>query len=79
MTIFDILNLRYQYEELTRKFSLPSYESDIDSIIWFIDNGHKSNSLRNGYGDAVKYAQLIKEYADGTIKKTKSGLEMGSS
>ena len=61
------------------KFSLPSHDSDINSIEWFLEYGHKSNSLRNGYGDAVKYAQLIKEYADGTIKKTKSGLEMGSS
>lgn len=69
MTIFDILNLRYQYEELTRKFSLPSYESDIDSIIWFIDNGHKSNSLRNGYDEAKRIAIIIKEYADGRSER----------
>ena len=79
MSLFEILNFRYNYEEVARKFSLPSYDSDINSIEWFLEYGHKSNSLRNGYGDAVKYAQLIKEYADGTTEKTKSRLEMGTS
>lgn len=69
MTIFDILGLRYQYEELIRKFSLPSYESDIDSITWFLDNGHKSNSLRNGYDEAKRIAIIIKEYADGRSER----------
>lgn len=68
MTIFNILCLRYQYEELIKKFSLPSYESDIDSITWFLNNGHKSNSLRNGYDEAKRIAIIIKEYADGRSK-----------
>jgi len=65
LSLFEILNLRYQYEQLAKKFSLPSYESDIDNITWFLNNGHKSNSLRNGYDDAKNIAIIIKEYANG--------------
>jgi len=74
LSLFEILNIRYNYEEAVKKFSLPSYDSDINSVEWFLEFGHKSNSLRNGYGDAVKYAQLIKEYADGTCKEVKPRL-----
>tara|TARA_A200000159_G_C7083505_1_gene239532 strand:+ start:288 stop:431 length:144 start_codon:yes stop_codon:yes gene_type:complete len=40
--------------------------SDIDTLDWFIENGHRSNSLRNGFDDAKKIALAIKEYYDGT-------------
>lgn len=74
LSLFEILNIRFSYEEIVKKFTLPSYDSDINNIEWFLEYGHKSNSLRNGYGDAVKYAQLIKEYADGCSKEIKPGL-----
>ena len=31
-------------------------------IEWFIDNGHRSNRLRNGYERAKEIALIIKEY-----------------
>ena len=68
MGIFEILNLRYEYEELTSDWSVGS--SDIDSINWFIENGHKSNRLRNGFKRAKEIAHVIKEYHDGTKKTT---------
>jgi hypothetical protein len=40
--------------------------SDIDTIHWFLENGHRSNSLRNGFDDAKEIAMSIKEYYDGT-------------
>ena len=43
---------------------------DIDSISWFIENGHKSNRLRNGFKRAKEIAHVIKEYHDGTKKTT---------
>ena len=49
LSIFEILNLRSEYEQIVRNFSLPSRESDIDSIRWFLEHGRKSNSLRNDY------------------------------
>jgi len=76
-SIFEILNLRSEYEEIVRHFSLPSPHSDIDSIYWFIENGHKSNSLRNGYERARQIALIIKEYADGCSKEITEGLDLG--
>ena len=45
--------------------------SSIDNIEWFIENGHRSNSLRNGFADAMKIARRIKEYYYGSSKKTR--------
>ena len=77
MNIFELLVVRSKFEELIKNFVLPSTQSDIDNITWFLNNGHKSNSLRNGYGKAIKLANVIKEYADGCSKNTTGRLEMG--
>ena len=69
MQISEILRLRTDFEEITEHFSMPQ-GSDIDTIEWFIENGHRSNSLRNGFDDAKKIAQTIKEYYDGSPKET---------
>lgn len=68
-SIFEILNLRFEFEEIVRCFSLPSRESNIDNIDWFLKNGHKSNSLRSDYGRAREIATIIKEYANGSCKE----------
>ena len=65
MNLFQLLVVRSKFEELIKNFVLPSAQSDIDNIIWFLNNGHKSNSLRNGYDDAKNIAIIIKEYANG--------------
>jgi hypothetical protein len=65
MQIGEILRLRSDFEDITSGYSMPA-GSDIDTINWFIENGHRSNSLRNGFDDAKKIAQTIKEYYDGT-------------
>ena len=33
--------------------------SNINSLQWFVENGHKSNSLRNGFNDAMEIAEKI--------------------
>ena len=43
--------------------------SDIDTIEWFLENGHRSNSLRNGFKEAKEIAKKIKEFSDGCTKK----------
>jgi hypothetical protein len=68
VTIFTILNLRSEFDELTRDFSMVRNNSCIDTIEWFIDNGHRSNRLRNGYKRAKEIALIIKEYSDGRYK-----------
>ncbi len=69
MQLAEILNIRTDFETLTQGFSMPSNESDINTIEWFIENGHRSNSLRDGFDDAMTLAKKIKEFADGCTKE----------
>ncbi len=57
-SIGTILNKRFEFEELTREFNMPE-GSDIDTIHWFLENGHRSNSLRNGFDNAKEIAEKI--------------------
>lgn len=65
-SITEILNLRTEFEEITYDFNMTSKCSSIDTIDWFLENGHRSNSLRNGFVRAKEIAQIIREYYDGT-------------
>ena len=59
----EILNLRTQFEEITEEFKLEQHGSDINTLNWFVENGHKSNSLRDGYRRALEIAEaIITEY-----------------
>jgi len=71
MQFTQVLQLRNEFEFITKNFNMPD-GSDIDTIEWFLKNGHKSNSLRNGFKEAKKIAKEIKEYSDGCTKKTTS-------
>ena len=33
--------------------------SDINTLEWFVENGHRSNSLRNGFSHALQIAETI--------------------
>tara|TARA_B100001250_G_C19269477_1_gene558431 strand:- start:104 stop:367 length:264 start_codon:yes stop_codon:yes gene_type:complete len=57
------LNKRYQWEEMVAKFNLPGEreQGTINNLKWFVKNGHKANSLRNGFKDAKKLAEEILE------------------
>tara|TARA_B100001094_G_C17410172_1_gene429813 strand:- start:152 stop:361 length:210 start_codon:yes stop_codon:yes gene_type:complete len=60
------LNLRTQFEETTEDFKLEQRGSDINTLKWFVENGHKSNSLRDGYQMAFEIAEtIITEYENG--------------
>ena len=71
ISLTQCLFLRTLFEELTRTYNMPE-GSDIDTIKWFIKNGNKSNSLRNGYKRVLNIAKIIKEFSDGCTKKTRS-------
>ena len=71
ISLTQCLFLRTLFEELTRTYNMPE-GSDIDTIEWFIKNGNKSNSLRNGYKRALNIAKIIKEFSDGCTKKTRT-------
>lgn len=71
---FELFNLRFEFEEITKDYSMSVEGSDIDTIEWFLENGHRSNSLRNGFGRAKEIALAIKEIADGCAKETRAEL-----
>ena len=71
ISLTQCLFLRTLFEELTRTYNMPE-GSDIDTIEWFIKNGNKSNSLRNGYKRVLNIAKIIKEFSDGCTKKTRT-------
>ena len=71
MQLTQVIQLRNDFELITKDYNMPE-GSDIDTIKWFIKNGNKSNSLRNGYKRALNIAKIIKEFSDGCTKKTRS-------
>ena len=71
MQLTQILQLRNEFEDITRDYNM-THASDIDSIEWFIENGHRSNSLRNGFKRAKEIAKIIKEYYYGSTKEART-------
>jgi len=62
MTIFNILVKRTEFEKLVsfrKTFDLPNYDSNIDSLYYFINNGHKNNRFRKNFSEAMKLAKEI--------------------
>lgn len=70
--MMEVLNLRTEFEEITSDYNMSVTGSCIDTIDWFIENGHRSNSLRNGFMRAKEIAIIIKEYYDGCTEETRS-------
>jgi len=63
-SLAELLNLRYEFEEITNGYNMPN-GSDINTLEWFIENGHRSNSLRNGFDDAKKIAiRIVTEHKE---------------
>jgi len=71
LQLTQIIQLRNDFELITKDYNMPE-GSDIDTIEWFLKNGHRSNSLRNGFKEAKEIAKKIKEFADGCTKKTRT-------
>ena len=68
MQLTEVLQLRNEFDFITKDYNMPQ-GSDIDNIEWVLENGHRSNSLRNGFKEAKNIAEKIKEYADGCTKE----------
>ena len=62
MTLFQILTLRSQWEEITSNYKLDSYDGTIDNLSDFIENGKKGNRFRSNFNDALSIAQTIVNY-----------------
>ena len=59
MRIAELLMLRTKFEEITSGYNMSFEGSDINTLEWFVENGHRSNSLRNGFDDAKQIAKTI--------------------
>ena len=59
MSLTEMMNLRTRFEHIIEEYKLDSYGSDIYSLKQFIENGHKSNSLRNDFREAMEIAEAI--------------------
>ena len=55
----QLLNLRSDFENHTREYAMPVRGSCINTLEWFVENGHRSNSLRNGFSYAKQIAEKI--------------------
>ncbi len=68
LKITDILNLRTEFEDVTSDFRFPDNigGSSINTLKWFVENGHRSNSLRYGYDRAKEIATIIVEDCNGS-------------
>jgi len=74
LNVQELLNYRTQFEEITSDFKLDYTGSSINTLKWFVENGHKSNSLRDGYQKAYELAEaIITEYENGRTEETRDG------
>ena len=55
----QLLNLRTEFEECVKSYTIPASGSCINKLKWFVENGHRSNSLRNGFDNAKQIAEKI--------------------
>ena len=56
--IFEILNLRSQWEELATNLNVDA-NSSIAGLEWFVENSHKNNRFKSGWGEAMSIAETI--------------------
>lgn len=60
MSIFEILNLRSQWEELARNLN-TDIDSSISGLKSFIEHSYKSNRFKEGWAEAMEIAKQIVE------------------
>jgi len=61
MNIFEIINLRSEYEELTLNLRIPGDKKagTVENIRWFLENAEERNKRKKDYPKARKLAEEI--------------------
>lgn len=59
LSIFDILRLRSEWEDLARGFAGVPQDGTLDNLEYFIQNGHRKNRFRPGFQTALDIAERI--------------------
>ena len=69
-SLAELLRLRSEFEAIVsyrKTFDLPNYNSDIDSLYYFIDNGARKNRFRKRFKEAMEIAnKIIESYENET-------------
>ena len=63
-SLAELLSNRYQFEEIVsfrKTYDLPTYNSDIDSLYYFLNHGAKKNRFRKRFSEASDLAKKIIE------------------
>ena len=58
-SVFELLNLRYEWEEIISGYKFVGKEGTIDNLVNFLGTGHKGNRFRPGFDRAVEIAKII--------------------
>lgn len=59
LSVFELLSLRYEWEEIVMNFKFTNKNGTIDNLKAFLENGYKGNRFRPGYDRALDIAQKI--------------------
>lgn len=62
MTICEVLNLRYNWEEIVSDYKLDDYNGTIDNLEDFLKSGVKGNRFRSKFEEATEIASKIVDY-----------------
>jgi len=63
MTVFELMMLRYEWEEIARSFRNVNQNGTLDSLQQFLDRGAVRNRFRDGFDRATEIANIIIEQA----------------
>tara|TARA_R110000868_G_scaffold380538_2_gene646555 strand:- start:107 stop:304 length:198 start_codon:yes stop_codon:yes gene_type:complete len=65
MTVFQYLELRFQWEEIVQDYKIDSFHKDgtIENLKWYMENGVSKNRFRHGFKESQGIAMSILEKA----------------
>lgn len=59
MNIFEILNLRTEWEDIVKSYKFVGKDGTIDNLKNFLNHGNRSNRFRPQYDRAMEIAETI--------------------
>lgn len=65
-TLFDLLQMRYEFEELNRHFKNMPSDGSYETMKRFITNGYSRNRTRPGADRALQLATVLVRHVDTT-------------
>lgn len=77
MSVFDLLNLRFQWETLVSDYKLDESrkQGTIDNLRFFVNHGLVGNRFRSGFDEAVAIADTILDNYDRSVALLEGQLE----